>query len=118
MPPNSGARLLMSAPGWWQQPPGPRGSGVILSFTGFLAVYLGILTPLVDHRDPALAELACSLFGLPAATAGIAFLAFGQRAVEVIGDPRKPIKWARWLTIPLVFFALVAFGWLRWWRGA
>ena len=104
----------MSAPDWWTQPPGPRGGGAILLSTGFLAIYLGILTPFINHQAPALTQLACSLFGLPFAAAGVAFVAFGQRAVEVIGDPRKPIRWARWLTVPLVLFAFVAFGWLRW----
>jgi len=79
-----------------------------------LAVYLGILVPLVTHHAPALAQLACSLFGLPFAVVGIAFLVFGQRAAVVIGNPRKPVTWARWLTVPLVLFALVAFVWLRW----
>lgn len=104
----------MSTPDWWSQPPGPRGGGAILSSVGLLATYLGILAPLANHHAPALAELACSLFGLPFAAAGIAFLVCGQRAVVVIGDPRKPIKWARWLTVPLVVLAFVAFGWLRW----
>jgi hypothetical protein len=104
----------MNAPNWWTQPPSPRGGGVILSLVGSLAVYLGILAPLVNHRAPAITQLACALFGLPLATAGIAFLLFGQRAVQVIGDPRKPIEWTRWLTVPLVFFALAAFAWLRW----
>jgi len=104
----------MSALDWWAQPPGPRGGGVILSSAGLLAVYLGIIAPLVNHQTPALTQLACSLFGLPFATAGIAFTLFGQRAVEVIGDPRKPIKWARWLIVPLVFLAFATFGWLRW----
>ena len=104
----------MSIPDWLSQPPGPRGGGAILSCAGLLAVYLGILAPLANHHAPALTQLACSLFGLPFAAAGIAFLVFGQRAVAVIGDPRKPIKWARWLTVPLVGLAFAAFGWLRW----
>lgn len=104
----------MSIPDWWVQPPGPRGGGAILSLVGSLAVYLGILAPLANHHAPALSQLACSLFGLPFAAAGAAFLVFGQRAVDVIGDPRKPIEWARWLTVPLVFLAVASFGWLRW----
>lgn len=104
----------MSTPDWWSQPPGPRGGGAILSSVGLFAVYLGILAPLSNHHAPTLTQLACSLIGLPFAAAGIAFLVFGQRAVVVIGDPRKPIKWARWLTVPLVIFAVLAFGWLRW----
>jgi len=105
---------IMDAPDWKSQPPGPRGGGVIFSSIGLLAVYLGILSPLVNHRPPLLNQLVCSLFGVPFTVAGIAFAAFGQRAVEVIGDPRKPIRWARWLTIPSVLLALAAFGWLRW----
>src|SRR5690242_13272884 len=104
----------MSTPDWWSQPPGPRGCGAILSLVGLLAVYLGILAPLADHHAPTLTQLACSLFGLPFTAAGIAFLVFGQSAVVVIGDPRKPIKWTRWLTVPLVVSAFVAFGLLRW----
>jgi len=104
----------MTAPDWWSQPPGPRGGGVILSSVGLLAVYVGILAPLAHHRAPGLAQLVCSLFGLPFAVAGIGFIFFGQRAEEVIGDPRKPTKWARWLTVPLICFSAVAFGWLRW----
>ena len=55
----------MSIPDWWSQPPGPRGGGAILSCAGLLAVYLGILAPLANHRAPALTQLACSLFGSP-----------------------------------------------------
>lgn len=101
----------MSAPNWRTQPPGPRGGGAILSSAGLLALYLGILAPFINHQAPALTQLACSLFGLPFAAAGVAFLVFGQRAAEVIGDPRKPISW---LTVPLVLLAFAAFGWLRW----
>ena len=104
----------MSTPDWWSQTPGPRGGGVILSSVGLLAVYLGILSPLINQRAPGLVQLACSLFGLPFAIAGIVFVVFGQRAEEVIGDPRKPTKWARWLTVPLVCSSVIAFGWLRW----
>ena len=104
----------MIVPDWWSQPPGPRGGGAILSSVGLFAVYLGIFVPLVNHHAPALSQLACSLFGLPFAAAGIAFLVFGQHAVVVIGNPRKPATWARWLTVPLVLVAFLAFGWLRW----
>lgn len=102
---------------WFDRPPGPRGGGVILLGTGLLATHLSLLSPYLSHRSPSYGPLfVLALIGPNLIIVGLSFLFGGEKAVAVIGDPRKPLKWAHWLTVPLVVLGLMLFFWLWSWH--
>jgi hypothetical protein len=102
---------------WLDRPTGPRGSGSILLGVGILATYLGLLGPYLSHRSPSYGPVfVLALAGPPMVIVGLSFLLGGESAVALIGDPRKPLKWAYWITLPLVGLGLMLFLWLRPWQ--
>lgn len=99
---------------WYDRPPGPRGGGAIWLGLGLLASYLGLFSPYLSHHAPSYVPLfVLAAIGPALVIAGISFLLGGKKAVLVIGDPRKPFKWAYWFSVPLLALGLLLFFWLR-----
>ena len=99
---------------WFDRPPGPRSGGVIWLGTGLLASYLGLLSPyLSDHSPSYWPHLLLAATGPLLLVVGVSFLVAGEKAVQIIGDPRKPLRWVHWLSVPLVAAGVLLFLWLR-----